>query len=64
LNARQRAVNLAQGKDHEYVCGTGELLRWVFQELESVQSLFDADFADGTEVYWTFFEKLDPKPSD
>lgn len=61
--ARERAREVALGKELEYVTATGEHLRWTFQELESVQSRHDDELGEGTEVYWEFFERVDrPKP--
>jgi len=57
--ARERAREVALEKEHEYVAGGGERLRWTFQELEAVNSLHDAELGEGTEVYWQFFERVD-----
>lgn len=57
--ARERAREIALGKEHEYVTATGDELRWTFQEIEDVQSLHDAELGAGTEVYWKFFERVD-----
>lgn len=57
--AKVAAAEVARGKEHEYIAAGGDTVRWVLQEVEDVQPLFDADIGPGTEVYWTFFERVD-----
>ncbi len=57
--AHQVAERVARKKQHEYLGGTGDLIRWTFEEIEEMQPLLDEEFVNGTEVYWTFFERLD-----
>ena len=58
-NAKVVAVNIAQSKEHEYKNSKGKDVRWTFQEVNQIESLFDQQPQDGTEVYWHFFEKVD-----
>jgi hypothetical protein len=58
-DARERARVVALRKEHEYVTAMDNRLRWTFQEVEEVQSLFDTEVGEGTEVYWQFFERVD-----
>jgi len=34
-------------------------VRWVFHEIEEVRELFDEKLAEGSEVRWEFFERID-----
>jgi hypothetical protein len=61
--ALARALDLARSKEHEYVSAAGGLLRWTFQRIERCEALFDASLGEGTEVYWQFFERVDPRPN-
>lgn len=58
-SARERAREVALGKEHEYVTATGDRLRWAFQAVEEIQALVQDQLAEGTEVYWQFFERVD-----
>src|SRR5262249_50803022 len=56
--AAQTAERVAREKEHEYVAAAGDLIRWTFQYIEDIQSLLDEAFEEGTEVYWTCFERV------
>lgn len=58
-SARERAREVALGKEHEYVTATGDRLRWTFHAVEEIQALVQDQLAEGTEVYWQFFERVD-----
>lgn len=60
-DAAKVAKEVAQSKQHEYLNDKQELVRWVFQGIEDVQSLSDDNIKQGTEVYWKFFERIDRK---
>jgi hypothetical protein len=59
----EKAERVARTKEREYVGGTGDTIRWTFQEIEAIHSLFDRDLDDGTEVYWELFHRVDKKPA-
>ena len=54
--ARIKAHKLAKDKEHGYRSATNHDVYWELQEVERVEPLFDAEIADGTEVYWKLFE--------
>ena len=56
------AEQIARSKEHEYRVLGGDVARWVFCEFENIQPLMDELTDQGAEVYWTFFERVDPKP--
>jgi hypothetical protein len=49
--AEQKAANLGQGEEHEYVSATGDQVRWTFQGVERVYEILDANLESGTEVF-------------
>ena len=58
--AAQRAEALAVGMEHEYKGGTGDFIRWQFQSIEAIHPLDGEEVGEGAEVYWQFYEKVDP----
>lgn len=59
--AWSRAETMARAREHEYLAATGDTVRWCFEEIEDVQPLHDGDLASGSEVFWRFFERVDPR---
>lgn len=58
--AYERAQELARSKEAFYTTAVGDQLRWTLQAVEGVQELFDQALEEGSEVYWEFFERIDP----
>lgn len=48
--------------EQEYEAAAGNTVRWEFQSIEMILELFDAELADGSEVCWEFFERVDKRP--
>ena len=61
-SAEIAARRVAEEKEHEYTTASGDMVRWVVQEIESVQSILDDDIDEGTEVSWQFYERVDKMP--
>ena len=55
------AANIARRKQHTYLNKSGLAVEWVFQRINKVESLFDQEPKEGTEVFWRFYEKVDAK---
>ena len=58
--AQTKIRAIAENKQHAYTSASGQALTWELQQVEEVQSLIDSEISDGTEVYWRFFERIDP----
>ena len=63
LRGEERRVARRVAKQHEmnYVTPKGENAVWRLQEIEAYAELFDRKIESGTEVYWSFFVKVDPE---
>lgn len=58
-SAKKVALQVAEEKQHEYLASRGDVVRWVFQDVESIQEILDDEIHQGTEVFWEFYEKVD-----
>src|SRR5947209_6112447 len=54
VEARIQAEKLGKEREHEYISATGDKVRWVFRQLESISEVLDEDLKPGTEVYSRF----------
>jgi len=58
-NAAILADRAGRGKEHEYISSTGDQIRWVFRQVESVSELLDQEISTGVEVYSRFLRAND-----
>jgi Domain of unknown function (DUF4288) len=56
---RRVARQVAEAHEQKYKNGSGETVYWRLKEIEAYAELFDKRITSGTEVYWTFFVKVD-----
>jgi hypothetical protein len=61
-DAARIAQEVARGKEHGYRGATGTVVTWKLQQIDRIEALFDREIRQGTEVYWRFFERVDPAP--
>ena len=54
-NARQEGELLGKAEQHEYTAANGDLVRWVFRQVESVSAIESLDH--GTELFSRFLSK-------
>jgi hypothetical protein len=59
VDTREKTERVACTKEHEYMGGKGDTIRWVCQEIEAIHSLLDREFEEGTEMYWELFHRVD-----
>lgn len=57
----KRAAVLAKQKQHSYQNSKGETVTWTLQEIKEVKEILSRKLTEGTEVYYSYFTRLDPK---
>jgi len=57
--AQQQAELLGKVQEHEYVSVTGDLVRWTFQQVESIFEIQDNTIEHGTEIFSRFLSSSD-----
>src|SRR5207302_1849043 len=52
--ARHEGERIGKNEEHEYVAATGDLVRWVFEQIASISPLLADTLGNGTEVFSRF----------
>jgi hypothetical protein len=56
--AMKIANEIGKQREHEYISATGDLVQWVFRQIESLTQL-SGDIEHGTEIYSRFLRTSD-----
>jgi hypothetical protein len=57
--ARQEAERIGKAEEHEYLAATGDLVRWTFQQIESISALDSDTLENVTEVFSRFLSSAE-----
>ena len=55
--ARTKGECCARSKEHSYEVPGGDTLVWTFDRIERVETVFESEIGDGSQVYSQFFYK-------
>ncbi len=58
--AGKKAATIGRGNETSYYNEDGNLVSWVFEEIEEIQSLCETELYDGMEVYSRLYRRHGP----